>query len=60
MPLLSARRKKHYNKVFLLTTHQQTTAHTLYNKRAGFHKTQEEYLHMWGHDLYEERYELEL
>lgn len=49
--------EKNYQKVYLLTTSMQTTAIDLY-KKAGFHKTGEKYLEMWGQHLYEQRYEL--
>lgn len=45
--------------VYLLTTHQQTTAGSMYAK-AGFVKTASTPQHLWGQDLYEERYELKL
>lgn len=52
-------RKKAFREVYLLTTHQQDVAAKLYT-RAGFVKTGTEPQQMWGHDLYEERYELKL
>jgi DNA-binding MarR family transcriptional regulator/N-acetylglutamate synthase-like GNAT family acetyltransferase len=52
-------REKRYRQVYLLTTHQQQTAHELY-KRAGFVKTEAAQHQMWGHSLYEERYDLRL
>jgi DNA-binding MarR family transcriptional regulator/N-acetylglutamate synthase-like GNAT family acetyltransferase len=51
--------EKQYKQVYLLTTNQQTTAAALY-KRAGFKKTGENPQQMWGHQLQEERYDLEL
>ncbi len=52
-------REKQYSKLYLLTTNQQTTAHKLYFSY-GFRKTGEKNLRMWGQDLYEERYDLDL
>ncbi|WP_298734606.1 bifunctional helix-turn-helix transcriptional regulator/GNAT family N-acetyltransferase [uncultured Chitinophaga sp.] len=50
-------REKQYKQVYLLTTHQQTTAADIYIK-AGFKKTGTEPQQMWGHQLREERYDL--
>jgi len=52
-------REKGYRQVYLLTTNQQTTAAALYT-RAGFRRTEVTPQEMWGHRLYEERYELEM
>lgn len=52
-------REKKYRHVYLLTTDKQLTAHDLY-RRAGFQKTEATRYQMWGHALYEERYDLEL
>ncbi len=52
-------REKQYRQVYLLTTHQQTTAAALY-EREGFTKTEEIPQEMWGHKLVEVRYDLEL
>jgi len=52
-------REKEYKQVYLLTTHQQTTAADIYLK-AGFRKTDAHAQQMWGHQLSEERYDLEL
>lgn len=52
-------RKKAFREVYLLTTHQQDKAAKLYT-RAGFVKTGTEPQGMWGHNLYEERYDLKL
>jgi len=52
-------REKEYKQVYLLTTHQQTTAADIYLK-AGFRKTDAHSQQMWGHQLSEERYDLEL
>jgi DNA-binding MarR family transcriptional regulator/N-acetylglutamate synthase-like GNAT family acetyltransferase len=52
-------KEKQYSKVYLLTTNQQTTAIKLY-LAAGFRKTGEKNERMWGQDLYEERYDLDL
>jgi DNA-binding MarR family transcriptional regulator/ribosomal protein S18 acetylase RimI-like enzyme len=50
-------REKNYQTVYLMTTSMQTTAAELY-KKAGFRKTGEKYLQMWGQHVYEQRYEL--
>jgi DNA-binding MarR family transcriptional regulator/N-acetylglutamate synthase-like GNAT family acetyltransferase len=50
-------REKRYKQVYLLTTNLQLAAADLY-KKAGFRKTEEQRLRMWGHELYEERYDL--
>ncbi len=52
-------REKKYKQVYLLTTHLQATAAMLYT-RAGFVKTESTPHKMWGHQLFEERYELDL
>ncbi|SIN82567.1 bifunctional helix-turn-helix transcriptional regulator/GNAT family N-acetyltransferase [Chitinophaga niabensis] len=52
-------RQQNFRSVYLLTTHQQTTAGSMYTK-AGFVKTASTPQRIWGHDLYEERYELKL
>lgn len=52
-------RERQYKQVYLLTTNQQTTAADIYLK-AGFKKTDIQPQQIWGHQLYEERYELEL
>lgn len=52
-------RKQSFKHVYLLTTHQQDKAAQLYT-RAGFVKTGTEPQRLWGHDLYEERYDLKL
>jgi DNA-binding MarR family transcriptional regulator/N-acetylglutamate synthase-like GNAT family acetyltransferase len=52
-------RGKQYKQVYLLTTNQQVTAADIYTK-AGFKKTDIQPQQMWGHHLYEERYDLEL
>lgn len=52
-------REKQYKQVYLLTTNQQTTAADIYLK-AGFKKTDIQPQQIWGHQLYEERYDLEL
>lgn len=52
-------RQQNFRSVYLLTTHQQTTAGSMYAK-AGFVKTASTPQRIWGQDLYEERYELKL
>lgn len=52
-------RQQNFRSVYLLTTHQQTTAGNMYTK-AGFVKTASTPQRIWGQDLYEERYELKL
>ena len=52
-------REKQYKQVYLLTTNLQTTAADIYLK-AGFKKTDIQPQQIWGHQLYEERYDLEL
>jgi DNA-binding MarR family transcriptional regulator/GNAT superfamily N-acetyltransferase len=52
-------REKDYQKVYLMTTSMQETAIALY-KKAGFRKTGEKYLQLWGQQLYEQRYDMEL
>lgn len=52
-------RLQNFRSVYLLTTHQQTTAGSMYMK-AGFVKTASTPQLIWGQDLYEERYELKL
>ena len=52
-------REQRFKKVFLLTTNQQTTAATLY-KKWGFEKKESIPEKLWGHDLFEERYECDL
>lgn len=52
-------REKHYQKVYLMTTSMQETAIALY-KKAGFRKTGEKYLQLWGQQLYEQRYDMDL
>lgn len=52
-------REKKYKRVYLLTTNQQLTAADIYIK-AGFRKTAGTSQEMWGHRLYEERYDLQL
>lgn len=52
-------REKDYQKVYLMTTSMQETAIALY-KNAGFRKTGEKYLQLWGQQLYEQRYDMEL
>ncbi|MFY0255760.1 GNAT family N-acetyltransferase [Chitinophaga sp. 30R24] len=52
-------REKNYQKVYLMTTSMQEAAIALY-KKAGFRKTGEKYLQLWGQQLYEQRYDMEL
>ncbi|MGX5818979.1 bifunctional helix-turn-helix transcriptional regulator/GNAT family N-acetyltransferase [Chitinophaga lutea] len=52
-------RQQRLREVYLLTTHQQEAAAILY-KKAGFVKTASTPQRLWGHDLYEERYDLRL
>ncbi|HVI44958.1 MAG TPA: bifunctional helix-turn-helix transcriptional regulator/GNAT family N-acetyltransferase [Chitinophaga sp.] len=52
-------REKNYSKVYLLTTSMQTTAIEMY-KKAGFHKTGEKFMQLWGQEMYEQRYEMEV
>lgn len=52
-------REQRFRKVFLLTTNQQTTAAALY-KKWGFVKKESTPEKLWGHDLFEERYECDL
>ena len=52
-------REKDYQKVYLMTTSMQETAIALY-KKAGFRKTGEKYLQLWGQQLYEQRYDMDL
>lgn len=52
-------RAQRFKKVYLLTTEQQVTAAALYQKW-GFVKKESTSAKLWGHDLFEERYELEL
>jgi DNA-binding MarR family transcriptional regulator/N-acetylglutamate synthase-like GNAT family acetyltransferase len=52
-------REKRYQKVYLMTTSMQETAIALY-KNAGFRKTGEKHLQLWGQQLYEQRYDMEL
>lgn len=52
-------REKDYQKIYLMTTSMQETAIALY-KNAGFRKTGEKYLQLWGQQLYEQRYDMDL
>lgn len=52
-------REKDYQKVYLMTTSMQEAAIGLY-KKAGFRKTGEKYLQLWGQQLYEQRYDMDL
>lgn len=52
-------REKDYQKVYLMTTSMQEAAISLY-KKAGFRKTGEKYLQLWGQQLYEQRYDMDL
>ncbi|MFB6456112.1 GNAT family N-acetyltransferase [Chitinophaga sp. Hz27] len=52
-------REKNYQTVYLMTTSMQTTAITLY-KQLGFRKTGEKLLQMWGQQVYEQRYDMDL
>ncbi|WP_298713004.1 helix-turn-helix domain-containing GNAT family N-acetyltransferase [uncultured Chitinophaga sp.] len=52
-------RAQRFRKIYLLTTDQQSAAAALY-KKWGFVKKESTPASLWGHDLYEERYELEL
>jgi DNA-binding MarR family transcriptional regulator/GNAT superfamily N-acetyltransferase len=52
-------RERDYQKVYLMTTSMQETAIALY-KKAGFRKTGEKYLQLWGQQLYEQRYDMDL
>ncbi|MBS0031913.1 bifunctional helix-turn-helix transcriptional regulator/GNAT family N-acetyltransferase [Chitinophaga sp. 22321] len=52
-------REKDYQKVYLMTTSMQETAIALY-KKAGFRKTGEKHLQLWGQQLYEQRYDMDL
>lgn len=52
-------REQRFRKVYLLTTEQQTTAAALY-KKWGFVKKESTPAELWGHELFEERYECEL
>lgn len=52
-------RGRDYQKVYLMTTSMQETAIALY-KNAGFRKTGEKYLQLWGQQLYEQRYDMDL
>lgn len=52
-------RAKDYQKVYLMTTSMQETAIALY-KKAGFRKTGEKHLQLWGQQLYEQRYDMDL
>ncbi|MBO9730923.1 MAG: bifunctional helix-turn-helix transcriptional regulator/GNAT family N-acetyltransferase [Chitinophaga sp.] len=52
-------KEKDYQKVYLMTTSMQETAIALY-KKAGFRKTGEKYLQLWGQQLYEQRYDMDL
>lgn len=52
-------KEKNYQKVYLMTTSMQETAIALY-KNAGFRKTGEKYLQLWGQQLYEQRYDMDL
>lgn len=52
-------REQRFRKVYLLTTNQQTTAAALY-KKWGFEKKGSVPEKLWGHDLFEERYECDL
>ncbi|WP_145665819.1 bifunctional helix-turn-helix transcriptional regulator/GNAT family N-acetyltransferase [Chitinophaga polysaccharea] len=52
-------REKDYQKVYLMTTSMQEAAISLY-KKAGFRKTGEKHLQLWGQQLYEQRYDMDL
>lgn len=52
-------RERGYRRVYLLTTSDQRKASSMY-LRAGFRKTEQKPVRMWGKELVEERYELEL
>ncbi|RFS19515.1 GNAT family N-acetyltransferase [Chitinophaga silvatica] len=52
-------KEKHYQKIYLMTTSMQHTAIALYMK-LGFRKTGEKFLQLWGQQLYEQRYDMEL
>jgi DNA-binding MarR family transcriptional regulator/GNAT superfamily N-acetyltransferase len=52
-------REKGFQKVYLMTTSKQETANILF-KRTGFRKTGEKQLSMYGQQLFEERYDMDL
>lgn len=52
-------RAQRFREVYLFTTNQQQTAAGIYMK-AGFVKTASTPEHLWGQDVYEERYELKM
>ncbi|MBC9928839.1 bifunctional helix-turn-helix transcriptional regulator/GNAT family N-acetyltransferase [Chitinophaga qingshengii] len=52
-------REKNYEKVYLMTTSLQNTAIDIY-KKAGFRKTGEKFLQLWGQQQYEQRYDMDL
>jgi DNA-binding MarR family transcriptional regulator/GNAT superfamily N-acetyltransferase len=52
-------KEKHYQKIYLMTTSMQHTAIGLYTKM-GFRKTGEKFLQLWGQQLYEQRYDMDL
>ncbi|MFW6181955.1 MAG: GNAT family N-acetyltransferase [Spirochaetota bacterium] len=52
-------RERRYRRVYLLTTSDQRKASAMY-ARAGFRKTEQKPARMWGKELVEERWELDL
>ncbi len=52
-------REKNYQNVYLMTTSLQNTAIDIY-KKAGFRKTGEKFLQLWGQQQYEQRYDMDL
>lgn len=52
-------REKRFQTVYLMTTSMQTSAIALY-KQMGFRKTGEKLLQLWGQQLYEQRYDMDL
>ncbi|SKA45853.1 DNA-binding transcriptional regulator, MarR family [Chitinophaga eiseniae] len=52
-------REKNYQNVYLMTTSLQSTAIDIY-KKAGFRKTGEKFLQLWGQQQYEQRYDMDL
>ncbi|UPK67153.1 bifunctional helix-turn-helix transcriptional regulator/GNAT family N-acetyltransferase [Chitinophaga filiformis] len=56
---INAAKEKLFQKIYLITTAQQVAATTLFKKN-GFRKSGEKHMPMWGLQLTEERYEIDL
>ncbi|WP_143306655.1 bifunctional helix-turn-helix transcriptional regulator/GNAT family N-acetyltransferase [Chitinophaga vietnamensis] len=52
-------KEKNYQHIYLMTTSLQARAIALY-KQAGFRRSGEKYMQLWGQQLYEQRYDMDL